>query len=225
MRVSNLAARPFLNTRPVWLVVIAAAFVSLVLLAVNFQLYRASNRALSEQLALADELRQQRATLEGEVRQQLDHLQRVPWRTLSAQVEGINVVLREHGFSWLALLGDVERVMPYQVRLTRIGPSIEPDGVELSIEGVARTRDAMLEFFENLIADESFADTLPKAEMTPEEGDIGYTFSLTVDYHPSVPAPEDEDGDAAGLEEQGLDSAPEGEVGEAGPEQPEEVTP
>jgi hypothetical protein len=104
------------------------------------------------------------------------------------------VVLREHGFSWLTLLGDVERVMPYQVRLTRIGPAISSDGIKLSLEGVARTREAMLELFENLIADEAFADTLPKAEMTPEEGEVGYSFTLIVDYHPlaSEPAPASE---------------------------------
>ena len=65
-----------------------------------------------------------------------------PWRSLAARVNAANAILREHAFSWLQMLNDIERVMPYDVRLTKIAPSVGSDGVALSIEVIARNRDA-----------------------------------------------------------------------------------
>jgi Tfp pilus assembly protein PilN len=181
----NLASRPFLNTRPVWLVTVVAVLVTLVLVVINVQLYRGSKRSLAEQRAQRDQLAAQHRQVEGEVRQELGVLGKVQWRTLSRQVDGLNVILSEHSFSWLDLLDDIEGVLPYQVRLTRIAPSIGTEGVTLSLFGISRTREAMLEFLENLFADERFGDPLPKYEVTPEEAtSVGYEFTLAVDYQP-----------------------------------------
>jgi hypothetical protein len=42
----------------------------------------------------------------------------------------------------------------------------------------------LLELLDNLIADPSFSDPTPSAEVTPEESGLGYVLTLTVVHHP-----------------------------------------
>ncbi len=190
MNAPNLASRPFLNTRPVWIVTIAAAVLALLLAAVDVRVYLANKRSLASQLAERRELVERHSSLESEAREAVAELSAIPWSSLDKRVDRLNLILREHSFSWLGMLSDVERVMPYAVRLVRIGPSIGEEEATLSIEGAARSRDAMLEFIDNLIADPSFDHPIPENEKTPEDSSSGeYEFSLVVDYRPDVSAP------------------------------------
>jgi len=75
--------------------------------------------------------------------------------------------------------------MPYAVRLVRIGPKVDPEGVTLQIRGVARDREALLEFLDNLIADSRFSVPRIANEDPPDEvGPVGHSFDFSVDYHP-----------------------------------------
>jgi hypothetical protein len=67
---------------------------------------------------------------------------------------------------------------------------VGPSEIELNLVVVARTRDAMLEFLQNLLADPSFSQPTPRREETPEESAApGYTLSLTVRYLPPGEGP------------------------------------
>ena len=119
----------------------------------------------------------------------LDSLDQVPWQALGRRVNRFNVILRENSFSWIKMFDDIERVMPYKVRLIQIKPSITTEEVSLSIEAVARDREAMLELLDNLISDPSFSNPIPRLERTPESGSsIGYLFTLGVTYFPQAGA-------------------------------------
>ncbi len=121
-----------------------------------------------------------------EVGSLLAELEKVPWRSLASRVSGTNLVLREWGFSWLDLLDDIEAVMPREVRVIRIGPSVGPDEVTLNLMVVARSRDAMIELLQNLINDPSFSQPIPIHEGFPEESrTAGYDLTLRVNYHPN----------------------------------------
>ncbi len=161
MITPNLASRPFLNTRPVWVVTIVAGVLAAILLAANLRLFLVTNRSVDDELVRRDELELRYNDLEQAVRSDINVLQKVPWRSLQARVDATNLVLREHSFSWLRMLDDIERVMPYDVRLTKIMPNVSNSGVILSFEVVARNRDAMLDFLDNLVADPRFDDPTP----------------------------------------------------------------
>jgi len=182
----NLASRPFLNTRPVWVVTVAAGVLAVALVVLNVVSYLSSNRTLAEQISERDALLAEKNALETEVRAQVLELEEVPWRSLAARVRATNVILHERGFSWLQMLDDVERVLPYEVRVIRISPKVDADGVALSLDVVCRTRDALLELLDKLIADPAFSDVVPLREGTQEGGSsvLGYELSLKVTYHP-----------------------------------------
>jgi Tfp pilus assembly protein PilN len=181
----NLASRPFLNNRPVWLLTIAAAVVGVVLIALNLRLYLVADRTLESETKTRDELQREVDQIEDRLRSDVAALQNVPWRSLKGRVEATNLILREHAFSWLVMLDDIERVMPYDVRITKISPSVGSDGVNLAIEIVGRHREALLELLDNLIADPRFGEPSPQSERTPDETASGlHSLSLRVLYLP-----------------------------------------
>jgi hypothetical protein len=61
--------------------------------------------------------------------------------------------------------------------------------VNLSLEAIGRSRDALLELLDNLITDPSFTEPTPLSEITPEESGVGYVLNLTVVHHPEGVAP------------------------------------
>lgn len=189
MIAPNLATRPFLNTRPVWLVTAVAGVLTVILLALNLRLFLVANRALVDETATRDALLEKHLTLDAAVRNDVEALERVPWRSLTRRVDATNLVLREHSFSWLGMLDDIESVMPYDVRLTRISPSVGADGALLSLALIAHNRDAMLELLDNLVADPRFSDPTPSSETTPEENAAAaYVMNLRVNYQPKPEA-------------------------------------
>lgn len=189
MIAPNLASRPHLNTRPVWIVTIVAAFFALVFAAINTSVWVKSSRSLEEQILLYEQLEEDAQRLGAEVEEQAASLNRVPWKSLTAKVNQVNGVIREHEFSWIGLLDDIERVLPYDVRLTKITPKVDADTVNLSLVAIGRTREALLELLDTLITDPSFSDPTPLSEMTPEESGFGYVLNLTVVHNPGEVAP------------------------------------
>jgi Tfp pilus assembly protein PilN len=189
MITPNLATRPFLNTRPVWLVTAVAGGLALILLVLNLRLFLVANRVIVDETATRDALLEKHRDLEAAARKDVEALERVPWRSLTRRVDATNLVLREHAFSWLAMLDDIERVMPYDVRLTRITPSVGADGVILSLALIAHNRDAMLQLLDNLVADPRFSDPTPSTESTPEENAAAASIMhLRVNYYPNPEA-------------------------------------
>lgn len=197
MIAPNLATRPRLNTRPVWLVAGVTALLALVFAVVNISVWVSSSRTLEEQIVRQQELEAEFERLSTEVGERAESLNRVPWRSLTARVKAVNTVIREHEFSWIGMLDDIERVLPYDVRLTKITPAVEVDKVNLSLVAIGRTREALLDLLDAMIEDPSFSEPTPSSEITPEESGIGYVLNLTVVHHPEAAA---ETGTEAGAE-------------------------
>ena len=190
MITPNLASRPFLNTRLVWVMAVAAGVVALLFIVLNVRFFLVTNRTLGDELTRRDALEEQYEDLDTEARDEIALLSKVPWRSLKSRVDATNLVLREQAFSWLRMLDDIERVMPYDVRLARITPTMNPDGVLLNFDVVARNRDAMLDFIDNLVEDPRFEDPVLATEETPEESDSGtYVLKMRVVYRATGEAP------------------------------------
>jgi len=181
----NLASDPLLNTRPVWLLTAAMVALAAGLLAVNLHLYFDAGHTTAELRERRAELEAERSRLLESVRADVERLDRVPWRKIRRRVAAYNRVLEQHAFSWTVLLADLGEALPRDVRLTRVSPKVEEGKVVLALGGVARSREAMLRFLENLIGDPRFAEPVPRSEETPEgAGAPGYLFSLRVRYRP-----------------------------------------
>lgn len=185
MIVANLASKPRLNTRPVWILTGAAVLIGLVLTAVNIRLFLSSNQTLEEQIVRRDMLQIQRDALAGEFSAHAAVLEQVPWGSLGARVNLVNEVLEEHRFSWSDLLDHLSEVLPWQVRVVSVSPSLGDDGVTLALEAVSKDREGFLDLLDRMVDDPYFDDPLPSRESWPEGGKSSeYLFRMRVIYLP-----------------------------------------
>jgi len=186
----SLASRPFLNTRPVWIVTVVCSVLAVGLLVVNVNLYFRSSQLLTVEIGRRSDLTNREGELSAALSAEVKQLKRVPWKALDTRVAMLNEILRSHAFSWTRMLSDLGDVLPYGVRLLKISPTVAGREVELALSGTARTRQAFLELLQKMIDDPRFASPLPSREATPESTQSqGYDFNLRVTYRPQEEAP------------------------------------
>ncbi len=182
----NLAARPFENVRPIWVAGGALALAALVLTAVSlgdFVSAHGRERAAAGSLSL---LRARRAELATKVEAANRQLVAVGWKKLQGETTSLEDVVARRKLVWSQLLADLERVVPWDIRLVSISPSVAKDGsLQIGLDGLATGRDAWLRLIAALFTDPKFSDPLPRWEEAPSaRNGLGYRFSLTVRYWP-----------------------------------------
>jgi hypothetical protein len=128
------------------------------------------------------------------------------------QVDFLNEKIDERTFSWSLLLDRMSRLLPQDVRLTRMTPHGVVDSqsdrrrrgapapvrkkpqegrVTLAINGEAKNDESLLRFVDNLFADPAFVepDLLQETRQeAKEDGKIVIKFDLRVGYLPKSPA-------------------------------------
>lgn len=186
MRRPNLASAPFLNTRPVWVVgsALLLAAVALTVMSVSeFLLKREEEEGLRQRLAV---LQQRREVVAKAVRELNQTLAVVPWKQLQGDAAALRQIAGKRGWAWTTMLADLERVLPWDVRLVSISPSVDDKGrVRLALVGVAAGRDSWLKLLSRLFSDPAFAEPVPALEEAPSATNPqGYRFELVVRYLP-----------------------------------------
>lgn len=204
----NLAKRPFVNNRPVTRTAILLWALGFLLLLVNvfsFWSYLESSRERRAELRAGQE-KVAKARLDLARREeQVAHLD---LGRQNEEVAYLNGKIAQRTFSWSRLMDRLAAVMPNDVRLQRLslaGLADEregrqarrtaarrqsPDRFTLTIDGQARSDEAILEFVDNLTDYSSqpghsyFADPNPTREARDTGGLI--RFNLTVAYLPNA---------------------------------------
>jgi Tfp pilus assembly protein PilN len=178
----NVASRPWQNTKPLWITTAVAAAVILFLLVNNVQ---AAWRYFVE----TEETRAEIAEVNGEAIRAKQHADALESRLagidrgeMISRIDFVNRQITERAFSWSLLLDHLEDVLPNDVRLLNLRPSIDPEGTtHLTLTCVARNQDAFVDTIRNLTADPYFHQPYPLSEVT-DEGQL--RFVLRVDYRP-----------------------------------------
>jgi Tfp pilus assembly protein PilN len=223
----NLAARPFVNNRPVTrltVVLWTAAAAFLIADALLFWGYWRGREDQRLQLTQVEsEIAAERRTigrLDGE-------LAAVDVAQLNLRTELLNEKIAERTFAWGRLFDHLAAILPNDVRLLSLSPQqlAEPrrggrrrrggapgadsggagagERVRLEIIGAARRDDAILDLLDALFADPAFEE--PNLARESKEG-AEVRFSLSAVYLPAVAATEDR-ASAAGGDEGGTGDA------------------
>lgn len=182
---ANLASRPFRDYSPVWATVAVLAILSAVLMVNNVQTaydYFSNTKTTRAKIASLQEavLQEQRRTdaLEAQIR-------RIDFQDINEQIRYVNAQIAEKTFSWSRLLNDLERVVPKEVRLTTLNPSISESGeITLTFEAISRDAEGMVEMLNKLLADPHFSRPRPRNERTGNDGT--QHFSMEVVYLPGA---------------------------------------
>jgi hypothetical protein len=188
----NLAARPYRDYRPVYLVVVAASLLTFGLglynvdTFIHYQSETVSTRATIDKLN-ADAARQERLAEDANRR-----LKTVNVSALEKQTRFVNAQIAERAFSWSELLDRLEAVLANNTRITQISPSFDKNEknaksgatIHLELNCEAKTSSGMVEMLNRFNNDQHFSSPFPRVlSATPN----GFLFAIGVEYKPSAP--------------------------------------
>lgn len=157
MRVSvNLASRPFVELRPLFLrlrIAMAALALLAIGLGIGLHSLAQSTRATQERMSV---LRAQTATFQNERQADERRMQQPANRAVLDRSRFLNALFQSKSFSWTAVMMDLERVLPPGVQVTSIEPAVSADGdvtIRLRVSG---NRDRAIELIRNLERSQRF---------------------------------------------------------------------
>jgi len=219
----NLATRPFHNNTLYWAGFAAAALLLAGLTWYNSARASAISADLDEWSVRLEEHSAALSSLEREVRVMNSTVANLDLEDLGEKSTFANEIILSRLFSWTSLFDRLEEVLPPQVRLRSIRPSIGQGLIEVSVDGMTPDHGALLAFEDALDHSDYFTSVYPLHESTRvKEGEIN--FSVTFGYSPAgrveeaPPAVEPTGGEPdsadAGVEEPG-DAAAEARAGAA----------
>ena len=187
----NLASRPFRNNTLPWAGLAVGA-----VLVIAFTWWN-----LSSWLAVEDRLQARRAVI-ADVKNRFDRcdlrerkaeaaLKKSDVSYLRVQADRANAVIARKALSWTRLFNIMEKVQPYEVRMTWISPRFAtgsgaeklPKGaVPVSVKGFSQEIRAFLEFERALLFDPHFDRVEPEQSSVNQNGEV--EFQLSFLYYP-----------------------------------------
>jgi len=179
----NLASQPFRRDRAM---IVASTLVCLLLvvsLGVLIHLANEDNRQLAD-------LRHEVAGLKKQVQAvsdqqaKLNAVIHLPQNeTVLERSVFINALLMRKGISWNQIFTDLEKTIPYNVKLTRIRPSVDDQGrVTLDMTLASDTAVTMMGALEAFAKNPLFGPVDPKGTIPPTQTEPLYRFALVVPY-------------------------------------------
>ena len=184
MKVSiNLASQPFRRDRAM-LVASAAVCVLLVgTLGILIMLARADNRQLAD-------VRKEVNRLDAQIRKitsdqmRLDGVLRQPENAeVLERSVFINALLLRKGISWTRILSDMEKVLPYNVRIIQIHPVLNSaNQVLLDMDVGSESQTSVIQFLENLQRSPNFGSVLDHSGLPPTQAEPIHRHHLSVIY-------------------------------------------
>jgi Tfp pilus assembly protein PilN len=179
----NFARRPFRDERPVLLAAGILFAVAAILLFANVRLYASFRREVGGTAEQIDDLEKRRAAALRESQEARAALNNYRVSSLAQESRELLRLVEERRFSWTALLARLERVLPPEVRVTRLTPHFEEKGVSLSLGLVGKDSDSVVRTIAALARDPVFSLVDLKAESTPEQGvPEGHSFEIDARY-------------------------------------------
>ena len=157
MRISiNLATRPFVELRPLFLR-LRIAMAALLVLAIGLGI---ANHMLNQRASAAQQrmntLRDQTYAFQTERQSNERRMQQPDNRAVLDRSHLLNGLFQRKSFSWTAVMMDLERVLPAGVQVTSIEPAISTEGdvnIRLRVSG---DRDRAIELVRNLERSQRF---------------------------------------------------------------------
>ena len=185
----NFARRPFRDDRPAYTAAVILFVAGVVLLAANLRIFAAYRHGVADvrREVAALEARQQGA--DARTREAKAALSSYKLSSLADQSRELSRVVAERKFSWTGLLARLERTLPSDVGIERLQPQFDKDGhVQLQLQLVGRTRDAVVPTIAALTRDPAFSAVMLHNESQPEGNTADpFQFQVGSRYEPEAP--------------------------------------
>jgi Tfp pilus assembly protein PilN len=184
MKISiNLASQPFRRDRALVVASMAVAAALLVTLGILGML------ALSDREQLA-ELRQRISRIDRQIdstkaeQAKLDAILRQPANaSVLERSLFLNTLILHKAISWSQLLADLEKTLPYNVKLVALHPFINGSNqVKLDLTLASEQPPSMVEAVRSFEKSPHFGTVLPTGLAPPTQAEPLYRYRFTVDY-------------------------------------------
>jgi hypothetical protein len=178
----NLASQPFRRDRAM----LAASMAVSVLL--FFTLGVLISLALADRAQMAD-VRADVSRLNARIRAvnaeqaQLDVVLRKPENAeVLERSVFLNELLVRKGISWTRIFADLEKVLPHNVRIVQIHPSVDAQNrIMLDMQVASESPEPVIELMRKM-AQPPFAKPDPKLQQGPTQAEPLYRFRVSVEY-------------------------------------------
>ncbi len=95
----------------------------------------------------------------------------------------INTLIYRKGISWTRIFSDLEKTLPYNVKVLQIRPTLNSrNEVALDMVLASDNSDAMLKAMQELENSPLFGELLSPSTQTPTQSDPLYRYRITVTY-------------------------------------------
>ena len=179
----NLASQPFRRDRPVIVAaaILSGALIVLLLMLVSIEITERSE--LSDTRAAIHGLERQLRTLTGE-QSKLDAVLRRPENAeVLERSLFLNTLLYRKGISWTRIFADLEKIVPYNVRVISIQPQVyEKNRIYLNMLVGSEAPEPVVELLQKLEASDAFGDTYIHSSLPPSQSEPRYRHRLSVSY-------------------------------------------
>lgn len=188
----NFSRRPFVDERALLFGAVVALVFGAVLLFANVRQWSDFHSQIRGTAVQTESLQARRDRAVREAAESRAAIDSYRVSSLATQSQAILKLVGERRFSWIGLLGRLERTLPADVRVTRLQPGIDKGGVTITCSMVGRAHDSVANTITALSKDRAFEAVDLKSETNPEGGAgpgvEGYTFDLVVRYKPAEAA-------------------------------------
>jgi Tfp pilus assembly protein PilN len=179
----NLASQPMRRDRPMLVASAAVALLLCVTLVALLGLAVNDRRSINESRQVIARVQAQLAQTNA-AQARIDAQMRLPENaTVLYRSLMFNQLIRRKAISWTRIFSDLEKVLPHNVRIASIRPTLNGRD-ELSLEMVvaADTPEPIIGFIGNLEQSDVFGDVSQTAQVPPTQNDPYFRFHLTVTY-------------------------------------------
>ena len=180
----NLASEPFRRDRPLFIVSIAACLVLVVTLGVEINTIARERRQAASTRAGIARVNGQLRTI-GIEQSKLDGTLRRPENSeVLERSVFLNELIERKSISWTKIFADLEKVLPYNLRLVSVRlPEVNSQN-QVFLDMVVSAKDVapVLDFLRKLEASPQFGPTSFVNALPPSQTDPFYRYHVTVSY-------------------------------------------
>ena len=179
---NNIASAPLVNYALYFLgcIILAAVTVTFVVWnGLSLAQWKKENDTLKSRIA------QQRSQTAEWQRQSYDlqkKINAIKTPAFVSETEFFNQAIKRRVFSWTRLLDEFERLLPKNVRMISVSPSIQRESIGIKLEVSARSLNDIVELITAFQNSPNFSNVVFRSEQDQDDGQLGASVSL--DYFP-----------------------------------------
>ena len=179
----NLASQPFRRDRGMIVASLAVSVLLLITLGVLITLARQDDEQLADVRHEVSTIRKQVTTTNDQLNKLNSVIKQPQNQTVLERSVFINTLLLRKGISWNQIFNDLEKTIPYNVKLIRIRPSVDDQGrvkldMILASESAPNLVNALKAFQDNTL----FGSAVWNSITPPSQSEPLYRLGIDVTY-------------------------------------------